>query len=72
MAKTKVVNAKKKRKMNSYKEFLYILPFIALVAVFSYYPLYGWIYAFFDYKPPFPLSMDNFVGVKWFKYMVGN
>lgn len=71
MAKV-MTDAKKRRKMNSYKEFLYILPFILLVAVFSYYPLYGWVYAFFDYKPPFPLSMDNFVGFKWFKYMVGN
>ncbi len=72
MAKTKVISAKKKRKWNSFREFLYILPFVAIVAVFSYYPLYGWIYAFFDYKPPFPLSMDNFVGLKWFKYMTGN
>lgn len=53
-------------------EFLYILPFVLLVAVFSYYPLYGWIYAFFDYKPPFPLEWKNFVGLKWFKSMVEN
>lgn len=74
MDAAKVVNAKmyKKKKKTSYKEFLYILPFIILVAVFSYYPLYGWVYAFFDYKPPFPLSMDNFVGLKWFKSMVDN
>jgi putative aldouronate transport system permease protein len=51
---------------------LYILPFILLVAVFSYYPLYGWVYAFFDYKPPFPLTMDKFVGFKWFISMVDN
>lgn len=61
-----------KRKMRSYREFLYILPFLILVAVFSYYPLYGWFYAFFDYKPPRPLSMDDFVGLKWFKYLVDN
>ncbi len=54
------------------KEFVYILPFLVLVAIFSYYPLYGWVYAFFDYKPPFPLSMDQFVGLKWFKSMLGN
>lgn len=74
MEAAKVVNAKmyKKKKKTSYREFLYILPFIILVAVFSYYPLYGWVYAFFDYKPPFPLSMDNFVGLKWFKSMVDN
>ncbi len=53
-------------------EFLYILPFILLVAVFSYYPLWGWVYAFFDYKPPFPLEWDNFVGLKWFKSMFEN
>ena len=49
-----------KRNRRGFREFLYILPFLILVAVFSYYPLYGWVYAFFDYKPPFPLSMvDN-------------
>lgn len=60
------------KKWRSYREFLYILPFIILVAVFSYYPLYGWVYSFFDYKPPFPLSWDKFVGLKWFKYIVGS
>lgn len=61
-----------KRNRRGFREFLYILPFLILVAVFSYYPLYGWVYAFFDYKPPFPLSMDSFVGLKWFKSMVDN
>lgn len=65
------MSAKKKRKKGMI-EFLYILPFILLVAVFSYYPLYGWIYAFFDYKPPAPLSWDKFVGFKWFIQMVEN
>ena len=63
---------KNKKKMRSYREFLYILPFMCLVAVFSYYPLYGWIYAFFDYRPPRPFSMDDFQGLKWFKYLVDN
>lgn len=64
--------SKDKKKAQSYKEFLYILPFLVLVAIFSYYPLYGWVYAFFDYKPPFPLTMDKFVGFKWFISMVEN
>ena len=34
-----------KRKVRGFKEFLMILPFILLVLVFSYYPLYGWVYA---------------------------
>ena len=63
---------KSKKKVRGYVEFLYILPFIILVAIFSYYPLYGWAYAFFDYKPPFPLSKDTFVGFKWFVYMADN
>ena len=60
------------QKKRSIKEFLYILPFIILVAVFSYYPLYGWMYSFFDYRPPMPLSLDSFVGLKWYKSLVEN
>ena len=60
------------RQKNSLKDFLMVLPFLLLIAVFSYYPLYGWVYAFFDYKPPFPLSWDKFVGFKWFVQMVEN
>ncbi|MCR4990503.1 MAG: ABC transporter permease subunit [Lachnospiraceae bacterium] len=61
-----------KRKIRGYREFLYIVPFLILVGIFSYYPLYGWVYAFFDYKPPFPLSKETFVGFKWFSYMIDN
>ncbi|GHU69760.1 sugar ABC transporter permease [Spirochaetia bacterium] len=60
------------RQFRGIKEFLYLLPFILLVAVFSYYPLYGWVYAFFDYRPPLPLTFDSFVGLKWFKSLVEN
>jgi putative aldouronate transport system permease protein len=61
-----------KRKRRGYREFLYIVPFIILIAVFAYYPLYGWVYAFFDYRPPKPMTMDNFVGLKWFHSLVAN
>lgn len=60
------------RQLRSYKEFLLILPFLAVVALFSYFPLYGWIYAFHDYRPPFPISADTFVGFKWFATIVNN
>lgn len=63
---------KNQRQKNSAMDFLMIVPFLILIAVFSYYPLYGWVYAFFDYKPPFPLSADKFVGFKWFISMVEN
>ena len=61
-----------RRKLRSYKEFLYVLPFLIIVAIFSYFPLYGWIYAFHNYRPPFPISADTFVGLKWFKTIVSN
>ena len=51
----------------SKKMVLYILPFLILCALFSYFPLHGWIYAFFDYKPPLKLSQCEFVGWQWFK-----
>lgn len=75
--KRKVVEQLKKKKMTrrkwkSIRLFLYVAPFIALVLIFSYYPLYGWIYAFYDYRPPKPFSEAQFVGLKWFKSLVEN
>lgn len=63
------INYKKRR---SYQEFLYILPFLILVGIFSYFPLYGWIYAFHDYEPPYPITSETFVGFKWFGYLFSN
>lgn len=52
-----------------YKIFLYFLPILAVAFVFSYLPLWGWRYAFFDYKAGGELTADNFVGFKWFTYL---
>ena len=60
------------KKKRSLVEFTYILPFLLLVAVFSYFPLYGWIYAFHDYVPPTPISNETFVGFKWFASIFSN
>ncbi len=62
-------NFRNKKKAKGYREFLLIMPFIVLVMIFSYYPLYGWIYSFFDYQPPMPFSWDSFVGLKWFRML---
>lgn len=56
----------------AFRKFLYILPFMVLLGVFAYYPLYGWVYAFYDYTPPIPLSKSEFVGFKWFHSLVEN
>ena len=52
--------------------FLMMLPVIALCFVFSYLPLYGWRYAFFDYKSGETLSKESFVGFKWFTQLFQN
>lgn len=57
---------------SKYKLFLMFLPFLALCFVFSYLPLWGWRYAFFDYRSGDVLSMEKFVGFKWFTYMFQN
>lgn len=55
-----------------YKLFLMFLPILILAFIFSYLPLFGWRYAFFDYKAGEKLSMDNFVGLKWFTLLFQN
>ena len=49
-----------------------MLPFLLLCFAFSYFPLHGWIYSFYDYKTPLKLSQCNFMGLRWFKMIFGN
>lgn len=62
---------KKLTKRELYPFFL-AMPFVIFVLIFSYVPLAGWAYAFFDYKPAFSLSQMKFVGLKYFTYMFKN
>lgn len=55
-----------------YRLFLMFLPVLILTVIFCYLPLYGWRYAFFDYKVGDALSSENFVGFKWFSYLFSN
>lgn len=55
-----------------YKLLLYASPFLLLTFIFSYLPLYGWTYAFYDYRPGFTLANSEFVGFKWFTSMITN
>ncbi|MFC0672603.1 ABC transporter permease [Brachybacterium hainanense] len=52
--------------------FLSIVPFLVLVFLFSYLPLYGWIYSLWDYRPARGLSGSEFVGLQWFRMLVGS
>ena len=49
-----------------YRLFLMMLPVILLSFIFAYLPIWGWRYAFFDYKPGGSIGAENFVGLKWF------
>lgn len=66
------VKHSKKSDAQGKKLFLLILPFLLLTFMFSYFPLHGWIYAFFDYRAPLKLSQCEFVGLKWFKTLFSN
>jgi ABC-type polysaccharide transport system permease subunit len=60
------------RKRQGYLYFLMIFPLVLLVFLFSYFPLHGWTYAFFDYRPPFKLFDTEFVGFHWFVNLFTN
>lgn len=55
-----------------FKLFLMFLPFALLIFLFSYLPLYGWRYAFYDYTAGGSLSSENFVGFRWFASVFRN
>lgn len=62
----------KTRIKNQYKLFFMALPFLVLTFIFSYLPLHGWLYAFYNFRPGIPLSQTEFVGFKWFQSILAN
>ncbi|GAA5087853.1 ABC transporter permease subunit [Microbacterium yannicii] len=56
----------------SFRLFLCIVPFLILAFLFSYLPLYGWIYSLYDYKPALGLEGSEFVGLQWFQMLVSS
>lgn len=63
---------KKKHTWTEYKLFLLAAPAIVLVIIFSYLPLWGWSFAFFQYEPGLSLKDCEFVGWDNFKALFGN
>ncbi|MCX7711442.1 MAG: ABC transporter permease subunit [Clostridia bacterium] len=71
--KTEASNSLYRRKVkNKYVLFFMALPFLVLTFVFSYLPLHGWLYAFYNFRPGIPLSQTEFVGWKWFQSIAAN
>jgi putative aldouronate transport system permease protein len=59
-------------KKAGFRLFLLTVPFFAILFIFSYLPLYGWIYAFYDYHAGMKLHNSTFVGFKNFIELVNN
>lgn len=68
MAKTKGMNVIKVKK--DYKLLYFALPLLLVVFLFSYVPIFGWIYAFFDYIPGVKLQDCEYVGFDYFKLIL--
>ena len=71
--KTNMGTPKPKKKVSFWKVFLqqrylYLMsiPFVILVIIFNYFPLWGWTMAFQNYKPGFPIMEQEWVGLKHF------
>ncbi len=58
----KSFSKKYRKKWKSFRLFLYVLPGILFIILFKYAPLWGWSYAFFQYKPGKDLFDCTFVG----------
>jgi putative aldouronate transport system permease protein len=69
---TRAISSGRRKSLAGFRLFLMVSPFLVLTCVFSYYPLYGWVYAFFDFRPPLRLSQCNFVGFHWFEMLVSS
>ncbi|MBE5866483.1 MAG: sugar ABC transporter permease [Lachnospiraceae bacterium] len=69
---------KKKNEMSkldkkiSIKLFLYVLPGLIIVFLFNYFSIWGWLFAFFQYKPGKSVFECEFVGWKNFATLFGN
>lgn len=53
-----------------YKLLWMAIPFITIVFLFSYVPIFGWIYSFFDYVPGVSIFECDFVGLEYFKLIL--
>ena len=60
------------KRRESYKLFLFILPCLIFIFIFSYLPLRGWIYAFTNYKPGYQWKVMDWVGFSNFTKLFGN
>ncbi|MBE5867218.1 MAG: sugar ABC transporter permease [Lachnospiraceae bacterium] len=58
---------KTKWKKGEWKLFGMVLPFMILLFLLAYVPLFGWIISLYDFRPGIPLFENEFIGFKYFK-----
>ncbi len=58
------------RSKKDYKLLWMAMPFIVIVFLFSYVPIFGWIYSIFDYVPGVSLFDCDFVGLEYYKLIL--
>lgn len=51
---------------------LMILPILAWYIIFAYVPMFGISIAFLDYSPVRGIAGSEFIGLHWFRYLMGN
>ena len=71
-APTRDLSRRRSAKADSFRLFLYVLPGILFVILFRYIPLWGWSFAFFQYKPGMKLAQCKFVGFDHFTLLFTN
>ena len=71
MAKSNTAAGAPARKpKKQYKLLFMVLPFMVLVLLFNYVPIFGWIYSVFDYVPGVPILECDFMGLDYFKMII--
>ncbi len=62
MTVVKPLHRTRKKNRAGLKYFLIAIPFSVFVFAFSYVPLFGWIFSFYDYNPALKFSQLHFLG----------
>jgi ABC-type polysaccharide transport system permease subunit len=55
-----------RKTLNRVVHLAYLAPFLVMVIVFNYIPIFGWSYAFVNYIPGVSVFESDFVGLKYF------
>jgi putative aldouronate transport system permease protein len=66
------INMKKTtfQKLGRQKQLFFMgFPIILYVVLFTYIPIWGWTMAFQNYKPRFSFIQQQWVGLRWFKFL---